>query len=167
MSRSKRQKHLVDLFSTEYNWIENLAIEVSAGSPAIYASVSGLKDKIPIASVSGGINRIMTILLTIASRQTSVVLVDEIENGLYYTHHQSYWRSLLSFARDFNSQLFVTTHSKEWLEALIKAAGNDIDDIALLRMERGENGHLELFKFAGSDLKAGIEYGGEVRGGSD
>jgi AAA15 family ATPase/GTPase len=166
LRRAKRQQKFVELFKSEYKWIEDLDIELIAGSAAIYASVFGLKDKIAVANISGGINRVMTFLLAIASRQRSVVLVDEMEDGLYYTHHESYWRAMLAFAREYESQLFITTHSKEWLEALLRAAGNDVRDIALLRLERNGKGP-ELLKFDGADLKAGIEYGAEVRGGSD
>ena len=165
LSRAKQQKPFIELFTKEFEWIEDLSIEVIAGAPAIYASIRGLPDKIPITSISGGINRFITILLAIASRKSSVVCVDEMENGLFYSHQLSFWRSIISFTRDYNAQLFLTTHSKEWLEALSQAAGDDVRDIVLMRLERDENGRPELLKFEGADFKAGIEYNAEIRGG--
>ena len=75
----------------------------------------------------------MAVLLGIASRRRSVVLVDEIENGLYYKHHKKYWDAILHFGRNYESQIFLTTHSREWLE-LSGAAGDEVDDIALWRL---------------------------------
>ena len=115
----ERKREFINFFVKEYpNWIEDLAVESKVGSPAIYATIKGLSDAIPVTSISGGINKIMSILLCVASRQQSVILVDEIENGLFHSHHKSYWNIILKFVRDYNSQIFVSTHSEEWLEAL-------------------------------------------------
>jgi hypothetical protein len=104
-------------------------------------------------------------LLGIASRSKSVVLVDEMENEIYYKHHDAIWRALLFFVRAYDTQVFVTTHSNEWLRALVRAAGNDVEDISLWRFERGDKGHPEIFQFTGETLRAGIMHGAEVRGG--
>jgi ABC-type Mn2+/Zn2+ transport system ATPase subunit len=162
LSKSRQHHQFVELFAKEYEWLEDINVEVVAGSPALYATLLNVRHKLPLANVSGGINRIVGIMLAIASRPRSVVLVDEIENGIYYQHQAHIWRGLLSFMRNYDSQLFVTTHSEEWLEALLEAADGNVDDIALWRLERGPNGPI-LRQFGGSTFKAGIESGGEVR----
>jgi predicted ATPase len=167
LSRARRAEEFIRTFTKEYAWIEDLKIEAPAGAPIIYATIKGRKDQIPLPNVSSGINRVVGVLVSIASQTKSVVLVDELEDGIYYKHHEELWRTLLHFSRTYETQLFITTHSAEWLKALVIATGNDINDIALWRIERGENGRPELFQFEGIDLKAGIEYGAEVRGGSE
>jgi AAA15 family ATPase/GTPase len=164
LSRARRGQEFINIFTSEYNWIENLDIEVSAGAPMIYASVKERVDKLPLPNVSNGLNRIVGVLLGIASRSKSVVLVDEMENGIYYKHHRALWQALLHFARTYDTQLFLSTHSEEWLKALVSVAGDQVDDISLWRIERSEEGRPEVFQFEGNDLKAGIEYGAEVRG---
>jgi ABC-type lipoprotein export system ATPase subunit len=161
LSREKK-KEFIKFFSDEYNnWIEDLSIESRVGAPAIYATLNGLSDQIPITSVSGGINKVITILLAIASREQSVVLIDEAENGLFHTHHKAYWKIILRFARDYKSQMFVTTHSDEWLEALALVMESKLDDVALWRVERG-NGPPVIRQFTGKQVPAGIR-SGEVR----
>ena len=167
LSRAQNAEEFVKIFTTEYNWIDNLAIEVIAGAPVVYATLKDGNIKIPLPNISGGINRVIGVLLGIASQPKSIVLVDEMENGVYYKHHDALWRSLLMFTRSYKSQLFVTTHSEEWLRALINAAGNDIDDIVLWRIERADKGQPEVLYFDGDTLKSGIEYGAEVRGGTE
>lgn len=132
------------------------------GTPVIYATVKNIPEKVPLNEMSGAINRMVGVLLAIASYPRSVVLVDEAENGVYYKHHEAYWRNLLSFARTHDSQLFISTHSEEFLEALVNAAGNDNSDIALWRIEHSEQAPI-VRQFSGETLKAGIEEGGEVR----
>lgn len=167
LSRARRQGNFVNVFTGEYNWIEDIGIEVIATAPALYASLAGLTDKLALPYVSGGINRFATILVAMASRPRSVVLVDEIENGLYYKHHQNYWRAILSNCREYECQLLLTTHSSEWLDALASAAGDKVNDIALWRTERGDDGQPEIFQFGGQTLKDGIQRGVEVRGGTE
>jgi AAA15 family ATPase/GTPase len=104
-------------------------------------------------------------MLAIASRERSIVLSDEMENGVFHTHHVGLWRSILALIKNYNGQIFATTHSYEWLEALVKAAGDKLDDIALWRLERGDNGEPVLFQFEGETLKGAIKHGAEARGG--
>lgn len=162
LSRARQSSQFVNLFLEEYQWIEDLSIEAVGGTPVIHATVKNIPEKIPLNLISGAINRMVGILLAIASHPKSVVLVDEAENGVYYKHHAAYWRNLLSFARTYDTQLFISTHSEEFLEALVSAAGNDISDVALWRMEY--SGQTPIVRqFSGETLKAGIEEGGEVR----
>ena len=72
------------------------------------------------------------------------------------------WKTLLQLGRSTRNQLFITTHDEEWIEALIQAAGDDIDDIALWRIERGVN-QPQVRQFFGRTFKRGVEAGGEMR----
>ncbi len=162
LRKVKRTAQFVQTFTREYDWLEDLSIEVVAGAPILHATIKGLDDKLPVTSVSGAINRHISILLGIASRPRSVVLVDEAENGVYFKHHKGAWGALLNFAREFDSQIFTTTHSEEWLEALAEAAGEENEDISLWRMERSNEGPV-IRQFSGATFKAGIETGGELR----
>lgn len=166
LSKARKQETFTQILKTEYPWLEDLRIEVVAGMPGIFATIVGQQDKIPLPSLSGGINRIIGILLAVASRKRSVVLVDEIENGIYYKHQIAIWHALLAMARQQEAQLFLSTHSKEWLMSLIAAAGENVGDISLWRVERGVAGP-EVRQFSGETLRAGIEHGVEVRGSDD
>lgn len=165
---SKRNAHrdFVKIFAEEFPWVEDLSVEVHGGAPAIFASVQGAKNKLPLANVSSGINHIVTILLSIASRSQSVATIDEIEDGVYYKHMPAIWNALLRFARQFDSQLFVSTHSKECLEALMTAAGDDNSDIAIWRVERNADGSRSVVQFGGADLRHALELGVDARDGS-
>ena len=161
MSMDRKAK-FIRVFTEQYSWLEDLKVEFAVGVPAIYAIVKGLENTLPVTSVSGGINRIMTFLLTMASRDQSVILIDEIENGLFHTRHDSYWKSILDFAREFKSQLFLTTHSGEWIESLSRVYIAKKDDVSLWRVESAE-GTPTVKQFTGASLKTSIDIGGEVR----
>ena len=164
LSKAGKQKKFIQIFTKEYNWLDDLAIEVTAGSPALYAKLKESPHKIPLANLSSGINRVVGILLIIAARSRSVVLIDEIESGIYYAHQRQLWRNVLEFVREYESQLFITTHSKETLEALVSVLGKKTKDVALWRHERDEDGKINLLPFMGETLVAGIKHNVEVRG---
>lgn len=160
LSRAGRANRFIELFTKEYEWIDNLNIEVLAGFPVIYAT---LRDgqKLPLPYISGGLNRIVGILLAIVSRARSVILIDEAENGIYHQHYRAMWDALITLSRSHNSQLFTTTHNEEWIEGLFEAAGKDVDDISLWRIERSDEGPL-IRQFSGRQTAAAVNVG-EVR----
>jgi len=83
--------------------------------------------------------------------------------------HKEVWSALLSFASEYNVQIFTTTHSKEWLIALIAASQDsdiELDDLNLWRIE-WVGGRPKIFEFNGHTLLNGIEYGVEPRGGKE
>jgi AAA domain len=162
LSQSNQQREFVDLFKQQYSQIENLSIEVVGGAPAIYATLKGLRKNVPLTAVSGAVNRMLSILLAIVSRPRSVVLVDEADNGIYFRRHRAFWRTILTFARTFDAQLFLTTHNEEWLRALADEAGDDTNDLSLWRTERAE-GVPVIRQFPGTAFRAAEEYGGEIR----
>lgn len=160
LSQAGRLSDFIQTFTEEYPWIRDLSLEVVAGAPVIYATLDG-KERLPLPNVSAGINRMVGIMLGISSRPRSVILVDEVENGIYYKHHVASWEALISFSSRYSSQLFVTTHSEECLRALAKAV-KDPKMVALWRLERKPGGPT-VRQFGGSTFVTGIEAGGEVR----
>ncbi len=156
----------IEIFKEQFGWIDNLSIGVLAGAPVILATMRGRGIKLPVPALSGAVNRMISLFLAIATSPRSVVLVDEIENGIHWTRHAGITKALIAFARKYETQLFVSTHSKEWLNAVADAVGDENDDIMLFRLERGPEGTSEIFQFSGDQMKAGIEYGAEIRGHS-
>jgi AAA15 family ATPase/GTPase len=160
LSKAHNEGEFVRLFTKEYPWITNLSIETVAGLPVIHATLNDMPDKIPLNSISSGINRLLSILLVMPQHPNGVVIVDEIENGLYYKHQASFWRWLLSFSKTSNCQLILSTHSAEWLDALAEAGEYAEDDIALWRIERDRGGKPVLREMKGKQGLLAIKAGG-------
>jgi predicted ATPase len=162
LSKAGLDRKFVQVFTKEYPWIQDLNVEVHAGSPAVFATLKGSRRKMPVANVSSGVNRVLGMLLVITSRPKAIVLVDEIESGIFYTHFESVWRAILGMLREYDSQMFVSTHSHECLEALARAAGPKTGDISLWRTQRTKDAY-KIQQFEGEALRLGIEYGEEIR----
>lgn len=160
LRKENRQEEFIEEFKLNFPWIADLHLEVSASQPIVFADVGDLS--VPAPNASGAVNRVLAILLAIASRPRSIVMIDEVENGLYWKNQKNIWKGLLNFARRYDSQLFMTTHSYEWLQTVAENTTSALDQLALWRIERGKNGPV-VRQFPGEMFKAGIISGGELR----
>ena len=87
----------------------------ASGTPLIWGDI-GLSELIPLPVMGEGMTRIARLILAIASTPGGVVLVDEIENGLHHSVLPKVWKVVDTAARQFNTQIFATTHSFECAE---------------------------------------------------
>ena len=67
------------------------------------------------------INRIADIILRIVNNENSILLIDEIENGIHHSNQVYFWSILYKLAKELNIQIFATTHSLEMTQAFVKA----------------------------------------------
>jgi predicted ATP-dependent endonuclease of OLD family len=124
----------------------------------------GLATLVPVNLMGGGIARFLSIALAMLDSQNGIVLVDEIENGLYHSSQQKVWKALFSWAQDLNVQVFAATHSYE----CIKAFSNSMDaslfglEPKLFRIERKDE-KFRAVEYTKELLAESLESNWEVR----
>jgi AAA15 family ATPase/GTPase len=142
--------------------LRRLTVIVEGGRPILQGDV-GLSRPIPLPFMGGGIVRLANLILHISNAQNGIVLVDEIENGLHYSILPKVWRAIGEVAREFNTQVFATTHSLECIIAAHKAfAESLLYDFRLHRLER-PNDTISAITYDKESLEASIETGLEMR----
>jgi ABC-type lipoprotein export system ATPase subunit len=137
---SKRKQHLpiVEAMRGVFPAISALSLESIAGQIVVCASLDYLSEKLPVGMISGGIAKYLWILTAIASNPGGVVLIDELESGLYFKAMPVILASIVKFARENRVQIFVTTHSAELLEAFADVMEADPEHFSFLKAERTE-----------------------------
>lgn len=107
--------------------------------------------------------RLASLVIHVGNAPKGVVLVDEIENGLHYSILPRVWKAVGEVARQFDTQIFATTHSMECIVAAHKAfSESEHYDFRLHRLERtGDTVHTVTYDQ--ETLDAAIETGLEVR----
>jgi hypothetical protein len=146
----------------EFSFIRGLSIQYQAGTPMMFAEVDRKQRKMPVALLSDGINRLLGISLSLAYFSGGTVLVDQFEDGFYYELLPSIWASIYKLAKEFKVQMFVSTHSRECIEALLPTMQGHEDDFRLLRAFRGDDG-CEIKSLSGNYLESALEQEFEVR----
>jgi hypothetical protein len=106
-------------------------------TPLIYAELSGLSELIPVTQLGRGFNRLLDIYSEIVATEARVLLIDEIENGLHYSVLPLVWKGLFLAAKEFDVQIFATTHSWECILAADQSAREGGPyELELIRLDR-------------------------------
>lgn len=90
----------------------------------------GLEKRVPIQVLGDGIRKVLNIVLAMYLCKNGVILIDELENGLHYSSMPVLWKAIIAAARDFNVQVFCTTHNIDSLNA-VKEVIRESQDKAL------------------------------------
>lgn len=92
---------------------------------------------LPFTQLGQAFSRVLEIYCEIFANQPKVILIDEIENGLYHEGMEDFWKGLFEVLEDQDVQLFATTHSRECMEAAHRAAGlREAYPLRFLRLDR-------------------------------
>lgn len=142
--------------------LRRLAVAVVAGVPMIHGD-AGLGRLVPLPFMGEGMVRICSLVLAIANSPKGVVLVDEVENGLHHSILNKVWTAVAEVARQFDVQIFATTHSLECIVAAHMAfIESGIYDFRLHRLEH-VNDAIRAVTYDRETLEAAIEMEMEVR----
>lgn len=163
LSISGKSEDVVKSMHRIFPVILNLSVENPSGVSMVWANLKKVAGKKPIGLVSSGINKILGIILGVAVHNDGVVLIDEIENGLYYNTLTKVWKELHKFSKDNNTQLFISTHSIEALKYMLPVLKGNEEDFSLIKT-RFENGVCTVKHTPGAFLEASLEEDVEIRG---
>lgn len=104
-----------------------------------------------------GLQRVFRVGLLFAGARGGVVLIDEFENALHTSMLTSFSRFVQQLAHDFDVQVFLTTHSKEAVDAFLL---NDYrtEDVVAYLLGRTDSG-VQSWRYDGTTLKRAVEVG--------
>ena len=163
LSKSKRSHEVMEAIQRHFPFIRQCSIETEiSGQSTVYVDITDLPRKVPLALVSSGINRLFTLILALLTFSHGVALIDEIENGIFHDQYTQLWKTLDDLATRHDTQLFVSTHSIECLNAAVPIIKQSPDRFTLLQT-RKQPDHAEIQVFQGVDLEQALAKGGEVR----
>jgi AAA15 family ATPase/GTPase len=163
LSRQYKAHRLLSAIKGLFPSVEDVNLEIMGGETTLHVS-TGLSQRLPIADLSGGINKFVSIALGIMANPGGAVIVDEIENGFYYKNLSDVWNSLVKLSEDDGVQLIVTTHSYEFLKAIAPSLESKemSKQFQLMRLEKGDV-QPEIKIFSGSLYHDAIVSDFEVR----
>ena len=138
LRKHKQGQVLLEALQVIESRLQSIEDNSSSGTPMIWGDI-GLPELIPLSAMGEGMTRIARLILAIASTPDGVVLVDEIENGLHHSVLPKVWKVVDTAAKQFNTQVFATTHSFECVEAAYEALGSDGFRLHRLEVSGTEN----------------------------
>jgi AAA15 family ATPase/GTPase len=108
------------------NRIKEIEILTPNEEPILYLTLQDGKS-FPINMFGDAVRKVVEILLVILNTSNSILLIDEIENGVHYTKQKNLWNILFEISERQRVQIFATTHSREMITAFANAANTKTD----------------------------------------
>ncbi|MGL2858392.1 AAA family ATPase, partial [Helicobacter pylori] len=96
------------------------AIRFSANNQ-LKLKVKGIKEKVPLSVFGDGLKKYLHIVSAFMADNAKTIYIDEVENGLHFSRMKLLLRCVIDFIndnKDGNLQVFMTTHSQEFIEIL-------------------------------------------------
>ena len=111
-----------------------------------------------------GLGKFIYFIMLLLSQKSSIILIDEIENGIHYTNLDKLWEIILTISKQQNVQVFATTHSKECIESYARVAKRLEDkEITFIELCKREE-EIKAFVYPYDWFIDEIEQEHEVRG---
>ncbi len=136
----------------------------TVGNSRILVKMSGQDSPIPLGTLGDGMRRILGLAINAVNAEGGVLLVDEVDTGLYYRVQTDMWRLLLGIARRQNVQIFATTHSLDCIQAFQRAVSLEGEgtDAGVIRLD-AVNGSTKSTFYSPSELEIAVREEIEVR----
>ncbi|EMH10613.1 ATP/GTP-binding protein [Helicobacter pylori] len=83
--------------------------------------VKNIKEKVPLSVFGDGLIKYLYIVSAFMADNAKTIYIDEVENGLHFSCMKLLLRCVIDFIndnKDGNLQVFMTTHSQEFIEIL-------------------------------------------------
>jgi len=130
---------------------------------AIYCDI-GLENLVPINVLGNGIIRVLSIISSIIELENGIVLIDQIENGIYYKSQETLWKAIFEYAVENNVQVVATTHSMECIRAFNEIAYQlkNKKDVKLFRIKK-EKEKTHVTSFNSEELSIALKERWEIR----
>jgi hypothetical protein len=155
MRLSGLEQSVRDLLNAIDPRIDGLEVLAPRGEAVLYVrdAVAGL---VPLSMYGDGIRRTLLLSLVLPQVKGGVLLIDELETAIHVSALGKVFRWMLEACKQYDVQVFATTHSLEVVDAILGADDTREEDIVGFRLERGE-GRTSARRF-GEDLLKRMRY---------
>jgi hypothetical protein len=125
--------------------------------------LEGEERSVPLSSFGEGMARILEIGTNLATAAGGVILIDELDTGLYYRTLPEVWKLVIETARRLDVQVFATTHSRDCVEALGQLGYHGFDVGADVLVHRIDPAAGKPVTYDFSEIEFAVEESVEVR----
>lgn len=102
------------------NIINITSIKAKHGMPEYMILTKDHQSAIPLNSYGDGMKKALLLLSAIVRAQNGILLLDEFETGIHTSAMNSIFAWLLQSALKLNVQVFLTSHSKEAIDKILR-----------------------------------------------
>ena len=125
-----------------------------------------------LSTYGDGANKLFRILAEIIVNSGKRLMIDEIDTGIHYSRFEEFWKIVLKTAKEYDVQLYATTHNPDCLNYLVDALENEDmqsfqKDTCVFALDELPDKSVKSFKHDFETFKFLINKGIEFRGGKN
>jgi AAA15 family ATPase/GTPase len=113
-----------------------------------------------------GANRLLTLALALVNAKNKMLLIDEFEVGLHHSVQEQLWEIIFKYAKEWNIQVFATTHSQDTLRAFYYVAEktSEYKEMAnYFTLNRKNDGDVKAINYDFEDIETAFMANLEIR----
>lgn len=143
--------------------ISAIPTETSASVPEYRILTKDYKKALPLNVFGDGMKKAILLLSAVIKAKDGILLLDEFETAIHTSAMDSVFSWILESAKRLNVQVFLTSHSKEAIEKVLKCSPQLQPDIQVYTLYRKEGRHLVRTMTCGEAINAQDCLGLELR----
>ena len=98
------------------------------------------KKALPLNMYGDGMKKAILLMSAVIKAENGILLLDEFETAIHTSAMDKVFRWILETCKKLNVQVFMTSHSKEAIEKILKCAPDIKNDIAVYTIYKDESG---------------------------
>lgn len=111
-----------------------------------------------------GLLQYIAIICSLYASENGYLFIDEIDNGIHYSHLDRLWEIIFTLSKQTQCQVFATTHSKEMLEAFARVAKKlNEQEISYMTLVRNKQQVVKALVLNDDLLQSSLEQEHEIR----
>ena len=120
--------------------VQRLVPGTQGKQPTVLADLGG-PTLVPISVLGDGFCRVALMVTGMVSSDAgNLLIVDEIDSGLHRSVMRGLWESVLELSRQYDFQVFCSTHNEEMLRQTLPAFSDDPDALRVYRIDQSTDG---------------------------
>jgi AAA15 family ATPase/GTPase len=135
---------VINLMKGKIDYFEDIR-EVN-GSFMVF--IKGLKRPVPLEAMGEGFRAKLAMLAAIHTIENGVILMEEPESHLHPGYMGTISDEIVNTAKGGNIQYFISTHSLDFLESILKT---NTSLVSVLRLRRAAENHIDLNQLTGQE----------------
>lgn len=157
---NKQQQFIIDILKQ----FDSRIIDIQMVANKIMVDV-GFPKLLPINLMGDGIRKIFSLLVLMYISRDGIILIDEIDNGFHYSAMRQLWSAILISAKEFNTQVFATTHNEDSIRGLVQSVSNQDISQNLISAYKiiNKDSHIESVRYSIEQLEYALQQNLEMR----
>jgi AAA15 family ATPase/GTPase len=121
---------------------------------------------VSLKSLGEGMSRMLWLAVALVSaKESKLLLIDEFEAGLHHSVQKTLWEKIFQYAKEWDIQVFVTTHSMDTVRTFQEVA-DKAENLGLgkyFRLQRNQKDQIEAVSYNEEELATALEFELETR----